>query len=1052
MTLCAWIFRFQILVVALWVVWVSTDSQAQTGRLDLKVPEVVIVGGDVPIIREKRSVRIVPERLPAVQWVYPLSPRARVHKPIPTSFEPRPLTVRRLAKPDDCYADVLSSGQFVREEGAAAYFRSGYLAFLSKQPVKAERLFRAGLEKEPNSFSASFLGYWLGELLFERNLEKQALETWRRVADDPAGPYADVVAYKLGLLAYSKGNYDEARVWMEQVVTRFPNHPRSLDAHLVVAEISLIMNDFPRASWHFSGAGDLKSDDQGELRRGALLRGGLTYYWLRRYEDALPMLQEYIELGGTGPKNLRTAKVALGWSFYFKQEYVAAVRAFRKAANVSDIGEVPSYSKNRSDAFFGWLVSAVLQEKKEEVQLAWIRFNASNSSGRRFFQGVFRFAAWHFLNGRYKESADAIREGIRNITRAMESGEKDFVDLLARFRLLLAHSLYNIDDHRSQAAVIFESLLDSENPKSESLTLDLRAQASYGLIFSRLGIGDFNGAVQAADLFLAGFPEDEKAIEVYFWKGEALLMLARWAEARKSFGKVSSKHELGALAILGRAYTYYEAGLWKQAIPVFTEATKMLHGNPRLSAEAIAREADARYNTKDYIGAGNLYQKVLNDFPLDSTAESAALRLGGLRFHQAEYNEAEAAFSDFLRRWPKSSRSQEAQYWRGLAQIRGGRFALARVSLLRLVRDHPKSPLAASAWLQIGHAYYNEGRFVESGTTYSRVLSGNPSSKEAREARYGIVLAHLRIGNTEKTISEVRKFIDEEPDNELVTTLEFQVAEIYLAQKRYRDALASYVRVLRREGQESDVAHFRIGEIKNLMNKPGEAAEYYRDLLEQFPNSRIRSDARYKLAESLEAFGDCKRALTEYRAFLMQNSKHSLAGRARYRAGVCASRLKDEKTALQLFEKVLQNKGSPELVARSRYELGRLERIRGNFELALKHIQVAISSGILPELGGKLQFELGGLRESLKLYPQAVVEYLRVIYLYPEAKELGNRARIKVAGIYEKQGKFKQALSLYKEVAKGSAETSVRERAHARLLSLQHRLEKKSSGSSELRP
>ena len=69
MTLCAWIFRFQILVVALWVVWVSTDSQAQTGRLDPKVPEVVIVGGDVPIIREKRSVRIVPERLPAVQWV-----------------------------------------------------------------------------------------------------------------------------------------------------------------------------------------------------------------------------------------------------------------------------------------------------------------------------------------------------------------------------------------------------------------------------------------------------------------------------------------------------------------------------------------------------------------------------------------------------------------------------------------------------------------------------------------------------------------------------------------------------------------------------------------------------------------------------------------------------------------------------------------------------------------------------------------------------------------------------------------------------------------------
>ncbi len=1052
MTFCAWVFRLQIIVVAFWMVWVSSDSQAQTGKLDLKVPEVVIVGGGVPIIREKRSIRTVPKRLPAVQWIYPLSPKTRVNKPIFTSYNPRPLSVRRPAKPADCYADVSASGRLVLEEGAAAYFRSGYLAFISKQMVKAERLFRVGLKKDPNSFSASFLGYWLGELLFKRNLENQALEIWRRVADDPAGPYAGTVAYKLGLLAYSKGDYDEARVWMEKVVTRFPNHPRLLDAHLLVGKISLIMNDFSRASWHFSGAGDVMSNNRGELRREALLRGGLTYYWLRRYEDALPMLQEYIGLGGTDPGGLWTAKVALGWSYYFKHEYVAAARVFRKAFDVSDIGEIPSHSENRSEASFGWLVSAILQNEKEEVQLAWTRFNATKPSGKRFFQGVLRFANWQFLNGRYRESADRIKEGILNLTKAMKSGEEDLFELLTRSRILLAHSLYNIDKHRGQAAAIFESLIDLKNPKPESLSVDLRAQVNYGLIISRLGIGEFDGAVQAADSFLAGFPGDEKAIDVYFWKGEALLMLARWKEARNAFDKVPAKHKLGALATLGRAYTYYEGGLWKQAIPAFNEATKILQENSSLFAEAIAREADARYNTKDYIGAENLYRKVLDDFPLDSAAESAALRLGGLRFHQAEYGEAEAVFSDFLRRWPKSSRSQKAQYWRGLAQMRGGRFALARVSLLRLVRDYPESKLVTPAWLQIGHAYYNEGRFDESGKTYSRVLSGHPSAKEAREARYGIVLSHLRIGNTEKTITEVRKFIDEEPDNELVTTLEYQVAEIYLSQKRYRDALASYVRVLRREGQASDVAHFRIGEIKLLMNKPDEAAEYFRDLLNRFPNSRMRSDARYKLARSLEAFGDCKQAFTEYRSFLMENPGHSLVGRAWYRAGICANRLKDEKSALQFFEKVLQHKVSPELIVRSRYELGRIEKMRGNFELALNHVQVAISSGILPELGGRLQFELGDLRESLKLYPQAVVEYLRVIYLYPEEKELGYRARIQVAMIYEKQGKFMQALSLYKEVGRGSAKTYLRERAHTRLLSLQHRLKKKSVGASELRP
>ncbi|MDP6485140.1 MAG: tetratricopeptide repeat protein, partial [Nitrospinota bacterium] len=203
-----------------------------------------------------------------------------------------------------------------------------------------------------------------------------------------------------------------------------------------------------------------------------------------------------------------------------------------------------------------------------------------------------------------------------------------------------------------------------------------------------------------------------------------------------------------------------------------------------------------------------------------------------------------------MRRWPKSPRGDEAYFWRGLTRIRLGWFPLARVSLSRLVRDYPKSRYRTMALLQIGHAYYNQGNFKESMAAYNRVLAQNPSSEEAREARYGVVLTQLRSGDTDKFIRDARAFIRKEPDHKLVTTMEFQVAEIYLAQKRYKDALAAYVRVLRRGGPESDVVHFRIGEIKRLEGKPAEAADYFRDLLDRFPDSRIRGDARYRLAAS----------------------------------------------------------------------------------------------------------------------------------------------------------------------------------------------------------
>ncbi len=1048
MSLRAQILRSWMFAAAFWAACVPAGGQAQTGNLGLKIPEVVIVGGDVPVIRGKRPVRPVPEKLPPARWLEPLSAEARVPALQPQLFEPGPPSVRRPAKPDDCYADVLPSGALVREEGAAAYFRAGYLAFLSNRTAEAEERFRAGLKANPDSVSTSFLGYWLGESLLRRKAEEQARAVWRRVADEPAGPYAGTAAYRLGLLAYGGRDYVEALKWMERVAARFPGHPHTAEAHLAAAELSLRMNDLPRASWHFAGARDAADGNTADLQRTALLRGGLTYYRLGRYEEAPPMLQAYLKLGGTDMEGLRSAGIALGWSHYFNRRYGEAVRSFREAAETS---AVASHRGAKSEVLFGWLMSAVSQDEENEVRAAWDRFDADRPSGSSFLQGALRFAGWQFRKGRYRESAETIQKAIQNAGGRGTPVKADPAGLLARARLLLAHSFYNVDGQRSQAAAVFESLTGSGDAMSGSLPKALGAGASYGLMLSRLGTGGLGGAAAAADDFLTKFPKDGRAPDVHFWKGEALLRLNRLAEAREAFGKIPPNHAIGPLAALERAYTYYEEGLWKEAIPAFAESARLLRENPGLRAEAMAREADARYNTQDYIGAEELYRSVLKDSPAGPAAESAALHLGELRFHQTEYEEAEAAFSEFLRRWPKSSRADEAQYWKGLSRIRQGRFALARVSLSRLVRDYPKSRFLTSAQLQIGHAYYNEGRFDDAAATYNRVLSRNPSVTEAHEARYGIVLTQMVSGSTEKFIDDVREFIDKEPDSELVATLEFQVAEIYLAQRRHRDALASYVRVLMRGGQESDVALFRIGEIKRLEKKPDEAVEYFHDLLERFPESRIRADARYQLAESLEASGDCEQALGEYRVFLAQNPGHSLAGRARYWGGICANRLKNDDAAVQLFSEVLRSGESPELMARSRYELGRIEKKRGHFKLALEHIEAALKAGTIPNSGGELQFEVGSLRETLKQYPQAVVEYLKVIYLYPQEKKLGNRARLKVAGIYEKQGKFKQAVSLYRKVKKGATEVPVREQARKRLLLLR-RPQGKSAEPSESRP
>ncbi|MFQ5691997.1 MAG: tetratricopeptide repeat protein, partial [Nitrospinota bacterium] len=650
-----------------------------------------------------------------------------------------------------------------------------------------------------------------------------------------------------------------------------------------------------------------------------------------------------------------------------------------------------------------------------------------------------------FRTGRFGEAADLLGGVLQGLERA---GFRKARELNVRARLLRAVALYNRGDRFEEAASAFRTVSDAGGEAAGAL----RVRGAYGLVLALLGGGDAAGAEAAAGSFLERFPSAALAPEVRFWRGEALLRLKRFADARAELERVPAGHARGPEAALGRAYSLYAEGLWLDASEAFGRAAAALTESPDLRAEAMLRRAEAAFNARDYEAAASGYREISRAFPDSPMAETAALQLGEMLFRRADYPAAAAAFAEFLRKWPKSASRDEALYWRGLSQIRQGRFALARVSLERLVRDFPESRFRTAAVLQVGHAYYNEGRFEESAAAYRRALSGSPSPDEAREAKYGLVLTRLRSGNTEQFIRDVRTFIEKEPDAELATALEFQVAEIHLARKRYREALAVYVRVLRKGGNGADVAHFRIGEIKRLQGKPAEAADYFRDLIEKFPDSRMRGDARFRLAESLQALGDCDGALREYRLFIREYPEHSLLTQARYGAGTCALRLKDTAAAARFFSHVVRSGGEGKLVARSFYELGRIARREGRWAEALNHLEAALKGGVGRKLQPAIQFELGSLRESLKQYPRAVVEYLKVVYLYPQERGLGSRALLRVAGIYELQGKRAQALRLYRKVEKEAPDPSVRALAGERILRLEEKPDAESNPSRETAP
>lgn len=1013
--------RADFLLVALALAAAPRGASAQEGRLGLEIPEVIVVGRGVPVIRTERPVRPLPGRLSAAGLDLSPSPQDIFPPARPLAFEPPGLTPA-LERPDKCYESPSSARRLIEEEGAPAHFRVGYLSFLANRWPEAERQFRLGLGKRPDPITASFLGYWLGEALFRRGERAEAREVWGRVAADPAGPFAGAAAYRLGLLAYAREDYREARARMETVADRFPAHPGAAAAAFLAGESSWKLGDRAGALWRYAAAAG--GPGGRELRRLARFREGKTLLALERYREASGSLEGFLRFPDVEADLRREARLALGWSLYHGRRLADAQRVF--SGSLSG-GGVPSGSGAWGEAHVGWLLSSLALGREEESRRAWAGLKEARPAGRFTLWGALALGGWLSESGRFQEAANLLGEILREVDRAESGGGGP---LAVRARLLRGVSLYNLGGRFQEAASVFRTVSDADG----NVDAGLRLRGTHGLVLALLKAGDPAGAAAAAES--ERFPASPLLPEIRFWRGEALLRLKRFAEARSEFEKIPAGHGRGPEAALGRAYSLYEEGLWGDASAAFRAAAALRSARPDLRAEATLRQAEARFNARDYEGAGETYRKVLADFPKSRVAETAALRFGQMLFQRADYPGAGAAFAAFLSRWPKSGRRDEALYWQGLSQIRGGRFALARVALERLVRDFPKSGFRTAAILQIGNAYYNEGRFEESAAAYRRVLDASPSPRQAREARYGLVLTRLRSGGTEEFIRDARAFLQKEPDPELATALEFQVAEIYLAQKRFQEATAAYVRVLRRGGKEADVAHFRIGEIKRMEGKPAEAAEYFRDVIEKYPRSPVRADARFRLAESLAARGDCSGALREYRRFLEQHPDHSLLAQARYAAGTCALRLKDAAAAEGFFSLVVRGGGSGVLMAASHYELGRIAREKGRAEEALGHLEAALKGGVDARLRPRIQFDLGSLRESLRQYPQAVVEYLKVVYLHPQAQDLGSRALLRVAGIYELQGEKARALDLYRKVARDAPDPSVRAGARERIRSL----------------
>jgi len=192
--------------------------------------------------------------------------------------------------------------------------------------------------------------------------------------------------------------------------------------------------------------------------------------------------------------------------------------------------------------------------------------------------------------------------------------------------------------------------------------------------------------------------------------------------------------------------------------------------------------------------------------------------------------------------YAQSVEPADVLYNQGLANLQAGQLTEAGRKFDAVDKQHPYSEFARKSMVMSAFTNYRQGQYTEAINTASRYLSLYPNDEDAAYAQYIVGLSYYRqipeVTRDQRTsaraIAAFTEVIERYPDSEYV--------EDSQAKLRYaRDQLA---------GKEMQVGRY-YQERKEYVA----AANRYRLVVEQYPNTRQVEEALARLVETYYAMG-----------------------------------------------------------------------------------------------------------------------------------------------------------------------------------------------------
>ncbi len=609
-----------------------------------------------------------------------------------------------------------------------------------------------------------------------------------------------------------------------------------------------------------------------------------SFLALNREDDAIRLLRAFEERYPRHPYAFGT-RLALGKYFFEESDYDRAILTLEQVLDGSPTPEQASvalywmgesaYQLNRSDEAIGYLEQIVRDYPQSEVAP----------------RAAYAIAFNQVELGRFDQAAASFERLDRQF------GSSSFASNLG---LALAEVYYEIED--------FERAAEEIERRLPNLGGDARDRAIFLLAESQNQNRNSEQAIVNYRHFTEGDPDSP-----YYER-----------------------------ALYGLAWNYHHEGAWEWAAENFQRVADS--GYRALEAESAYYVGVNLRQAEDLTGAVSAYQRFVDGYPRHRLADRGWLELGITLYELRRWRDARDAFSSLVSQHPDSPVAGEAWKHLGNTEVALGNFDGAHTAFdaaidrgaadpdlaseiifqkawlnyrnrvydeaaeqfMALFIDDPSAPGASDALFWAAESHFQTGDFRTAETLFVRYLRDYQAGQHADAAQYALGWTYFRQAEYGDAIPRFERFLDSFRDDggsvPYRTDARLRLADSYFALKRYPEAVRVYGQLA---ASGDDYSLYQIGQAYSNSGDAFEAMSTFRDLLQQYPASEWREEARYQLGYLFFLNQDYEQAIIEYDELISWYPLDPLAAKAQYGKGDAHFNAGDIEAAIREYQTVL---------------------------------------------------------------------------------------------------------------------------------------------------